>query len=817
MSTFVTSLEEQAKNTKTVVLTGITPTVGNNLVVMGLMWENDALTDATNFTVTDDEGNTYTYDVRAIDIDPNQHIVIAHLNDLPSYTTSIIITVDWAGAGSPWWGVGVFEYSGDDYTLEQSGTAADSSTPYTGPSSTNDEIAIGVMTHDGNSTAITLDSGTGTWVERAGIDGASAGQPFNLADSHTAGTVIPVWSRATTNAVMAAVVYSEAGSGAQDITPPLVQQLAQPFGPAIVPGLVDMVPALKQQLTVPFDPTLDPGSVNLDPALKTQLASSFDPSFAMGAVALLPSLKQQLSLGFDPVITSSGGTQDITPALLQQLGLPFDPSLSSTIDIPLLLKQQLALGFNPSLSTGAVDISPAIESQLMVGFDPSLGTGAVDIAPALSQQLAASFDPGLSSTVDLIPGIATELVNAFGPAIAPGSVDMSPALAQQIMSAFDPSFQLGASVITPALVQQLITAFSLGVTRIMILPIVTGSDDGYGHDAPTFDNTSITAFFGSDGDSSHAFFRFALDDNLVNSTIEAAFLHVVIDGAIVADTEVDIYADDSDDPDAPTDWTSLDAITPTTAKVKWTYTDDDGGAQISPDIKTVIQELVDSYGPLSTEHMVIVLDGDVYGTTSAREINTFESTETEPQLHISFLPSAATQNIALALISQLAISYDPTITTGAIAMTPGLLQALASAFDPTLTFEAFITPAKEESLIVVFDPVVAPGAVFITPALLQQLLVASDPSILGSISMSPDIANQLVLVYDPIVALSQGPTQDMTPDLIQQFMAAIDPAITGGVVAIEPGLLQKLIGAYGPTVGGDDQPGATTTMSDWSG
>lgn len=171
---------------------------------------------------------------------------------------------------------------------------------------------------------------------------------------------------------------------------------------------------------------------------------------------------------------------------------------------------------------------------------------------------------------------------------------------------------------------------------VMNLVIVTGTDDGDGFSAGSFGQTDLVLFFGNDGDSSWIYLRFLLTDSLAGATIDSAILTGRLDGG-AATTEVDVYADDSDDPVAPTTWAELIAITGTTASVKWTVTDLGAGDQSPPDIKAVIQELVDTYPMVSGDAITIIIEGDAYGVTAAREMHSFESvTFTEPRLDITF-------------------------------------------------------------------------------------------------------------------------------------------------------------------------------------
>jgi hypothetical protein len=68
--------------------------------------------------------------------------------------------------------------------------------------------------------------------------------------------------------------------------------------------------------------------------------------------------------------------------------------------------------------------------------------------------------------------------------------------------------------------------------------------------------------------------------------------------------------------------------------VDWTV-DSGGGTVTSPDISAIIQELIDSYGPLDTEHIVLVMDPDGHGDTDVMELHTQD--DADPMtLHITF-------------------------------------------------------------------------------------------------------------------------------------------------------------------------------------
>jgi hypothetical protein len=218
MATFVSASLDQTKNADSITLPGVTPTVGNNLVLVVNCWA-DGTDDISAMTVTDDEGNTWDIDVREGDVDSDQHIVVAKLNDVPSYTTSIVITVNAGsvpGLANAWWGAVVLEYSGNDFTLEAFDTNTDNNAnPFAGPSVTGDDLTIAGMSHEGNFQTLDLNSGTGSWTERAEQEGVSNGQPQSVADSPSTGTINAEWGTdGNTDYVSVVVTYSEAGGGA---------------------------------------------------------------------------------------------------------------------------------------------------------------------------------------------------------------------------------------------------------------------------------------------------------------------------------------------------------------------------------------------------------------------------------------------------------------------------------------------------------------------------------------------------------------------------------------------------------------------------
>lgn len=162
-----------------------------------------------------------------------------------------------------------------------------------------------------------------------------------------------------------------------------------------------------------------------------------------------------------------------------------------------------------------------------------------------------------------------------------------------------------------------------------------GTDDGH-IDGTNLYNTGIFMYFGqwqTDG-IQHMYMRF--DDVGVpqGMTIESAYLSLFFEQRLSGSDDLDatIYAQDEDDPVAfdsysggSQPWTGR---SPTTASVAWTL--DDGGwtngtYYSSPDIKTILQEIVDRPGWAAGQAMLLYLEDE--GPTPVGNEATFEAYE----------------------------------------------------------------------------------------------------------------------------------------------------------------------------------------------
>lgn len=90
-----------------------------------------------------------------------------------------------------------------------------------------------------------------------------------------------------------------------------------------------------------------------------------------------------------------------------------------------------------------------------------------------------------------------------------------------------------------------------------------------------------------------------------NDRMHADYLNGVV--------SVDIYGNDEDDASAPTNWSQYQSLSKTSASVVWNFpaeTWPDNEERVSPDIKTIIQEIVDRPGWESGNSIMIMVECD---------------------------------------------------------------------------------------------------------------------------------------------------------------------------------------------------------------
>jgi hypothetical protein len=123
------------------------------------------------------------------------------------------------------------------------------------------------------------------------------------------------------------------------------------------------------------------------------------------------------------------------------------------------------------------------------------------------------------------------------------------------------------------------------------------------------------------------------------STINTASLTFFLPQATHDDPDLTIWGDDTDNAAAFTTTASdISNRAATTATVQWVATSLGVGSKTTPDLATIIQELVDRPGYASGNALALILKAN---STNPLRLRTFDQGSNFPQLDIDYTPPAA--------------------------------------------------------------------------------------------------------------------------------------------------------------------------------
>lgn len=169
--------------------------------------------------------------------------------------------------------------------------------------------------------------------------------------------------------------------------------------------------------------------------------------------------------------------------------------------------------------------------------------------------------------------------------------------------------------------------------------IIQSADDAY-QDGTTVNLTSATPTINAT--SKYIGVRFQNVAVLPGSTIDAATLDLYLPSLANDDPDVDIWGHDTDDAGAFTTMNSdISGRTATTAVVQWTASSVGSGWKSSPDISTIVQEIIDRGGWSDGNDIVVILKGR---SSSALRFENYDGgSGTYPTINITYtLPSGGT-------------------------------------------------------------------------------------------------------------------------------------------------------------------------------
>jgi hypothetical protein len=182
----------------------------------------------------------------------------------------------------------------------------------------------------------------------------------------------------------------------------------------------------------------------------------------------------------------------------------------------------------------------------------------------------------------------------------------------------------------------------------IVLDILASADDGYTNDLPQF-LPSSTAFTVGDtsGYTSEGWLRFDSAGIPIGAEIDSAHVQFTAKGNTTANTvNLNIYFEDADDPDEPSDRSDFLGRSKTSA-VAWNAVGgwSSGVTYDSPELKTILQEVIDRPGWASGQAIqVIIMDNGSSGSAYRSAQSYDQSPALACELHVTYTEISVVQD-----------------------------------------------------------------------------------------------------------------------------------------------------------------------------
>ncbi len=239
--------------------------------------------------------------------------------------------------------------------------------------------------------------------------------------------------------------------------------------------------------------------------------------------------------------------------------------------------------------------------------------------------------------------------------------------------------------------------------------VPAGADDGYIY-GTSFDNSSTDLVIGNEfGDDCNSYARWTTVAVPQGATIDNAKVQYYINEGYAA-IPTKIYFNDVDTATSPTSYSGFTDKTKTTAYVSWSIPDTTGWND-SPDIKTVIQEVVDRSGWASGNAMM-VLHLYTKGTSSyCVYIYSYnQSSSYAPKLVITYTTSSS-QTLTPTGISNTSTIGTPTLSPGSVTLQTTGITSTTSIGTPTMVpGNVTLQLTGISNTVVTGIPTILPGA-----------------------------------------------------------------------------------------------------------
>ena len=201
-----------------------------------------------------------------------------------------------------------------------------------------------------------------------------------------------------------------------------------------------------------------------------------------------------------------------------------------------------------------------------------------------------------------------------------------------------------------------------------------------------------------------------------------------------------------------------------------------------------------------------------YGSTSTQTYAATYDVVLPRQFHTpTVTQSAASQQIAPALLSEGNTLYTPTATPGAVSRTPALLTETSTLYTPSVSAAAptqSIAPALLSDGDTLYTPTSA-ATYSVAPALHTNTSTLYTPSRSTAYSVAPSLLTNSSTLYTPSVA----PTTSVSPALLTDGDTLYVPTSSVGAVSRTPTLLTNSSTLYTPTVSVGSAPTQSVTPS----
>ena len=273
-------------------------------------------------------------------------------------------------------------------------------------------------------------------------------------------------------------------------------------------------------------------------------------------------------------------------------------------------------------------------------------------------------------------------------------------------------------------------------------------------------------------------FRFLSVPIAQGATIHSAFFIPYITSTANDDSNATINADDIDD--AATFTTAVNDITGrtrTTSIVNWTASNLGVGYRASPDIKDVIQEVVDRVGCVSGNDLALLYDG--LGSSNV-SFGTYDGGN-PAQLIINYVTDVTTVEMDVLPLAGSAVSLS--VVPGAVSLLMDVLAGNGAAVDLS------VAPGAISLLM----DVLAGTASAVDLEVVANVAILLDTLTAAGTTVNLDVFSALSVLLDTLTATGTAESLGVSPGAVSLVMSAL-PAVGSAIdLTVSPGAVAVLL------------------------